>query len=417
MSLVKYITESRIVTQPFPTSTINDILKLDNKELLLVSLLEKLCQTLDQDNALFKNICQYLHEVGLLEDPKLFADRGKQVRQLYSDYLIHLIGQYQHASVDTVPDAQLITKLTVNHSYYAMNFIELEKLGHGGFGEVYKVYNRIDAKKYAVKMVPFLNINDPNNMRAFNEVRCLSELVHENVARYYTSWLELSDKKRTFMSDQESETSVTPSVTPSSTAGEPMIIYPVLHIQMELCMTTLREYLMQRNYARQEAKNGTVEYGLINGILKGMIYIHGRHILHHDLNPNNIFLDEELNPKIGDFGMAVKFKEKAYNLPQFSSGYGVSLYMPLDKQYTTKSDVYSAGLVFFEILSDFKTEMERYKVMTQFKTQRHPVNIPYISIILQMIESEPSLRPEFKYISNDIIRDKQSVFLSNLDKF
>jgi polo-like kinase 1 len=43
-------------------------------------------------------------------------------------------------------------------------------------------------------------------------------------------------------------------------------------------------------------------YGIINGVK----YIHSKHIIHRDLKLGNIFIDDKLNIKIGDFGLATK---------------------------------------------------------------------------------------------------------------
>jgi translation initiation factor 2-alpha kinase 4 len=405
MALVKYLTESSLIpAQTLPTSSINDALKLDNKELLLVSLLEKLCHTLDPDDSLFTDICQYLYKIGLLEDKKLFTNRRKHVREMYSNYLLQLIGQCKQISYEPITTTNLnIDKLVINHSFYAMNFIELEPLGSGGFGHVYKAYNKIDAKKYAIKIVPFMNINDPNNIRAFNEVRCLSDLTHENVARYYSSWLELSDKIRTPVIENDDNMSQSNSHSSIISEIETASIYPVLYIQMELCVTTLREYLVKRNYMRKDSPLDQLidaDQKIIKGILNGMSYIHDNQILHHDLNPNNIFLDANMRPKIGDFGMSVKAQDQ---LPQSSSNYGVELYMAPEYlkcgQYTTKSDVYSVGIILFEILSDFKTDMERYTIIHKFRDFQYTITVePYSVVISQMIQKDPDNRPEFKEI-------------------
>jgi serine/threonine protein kinase len=400
MALVKYLTESQIITPPLTSTTINDVLKLDNKELLLVSLLEKLCQTLDKDNQLFKTICQYLNRIGILEDHKLFSDNKKLIRRMYSDYMIKLIGKCNTTITnhnDDITSMITIDKLVINNSLYAMNFIELERIGNGGFGEVYKVYNRIDTHKYAIKIVPFNDVNDPNNFRAFNEVRCLSELSHQNIARYYTAWLELSDKSQ--LRHDESDELDEVNDDDDTSAG----IYPVMYIQMELCLGNLREYLMQRNYSGLSS-DMTTEKQMIYGIADGLRYIHDNDILHRDLNPNNIFLDANMTPKIGDFGMAIKLEKNDGKPLTMSADLGVCLYMPPEYEeqsiYTKKSDVYSAGIIFFEILNMFKTDMERYKVINEMKRQLYPdtfqlLHSNYHSIINKMIDHDPICRPDF----------------------
>lgn len=357
------------------TEIINDILTINNKDLMLVSLLETLCKITDSKSKLFKKICRYLHKIGILEDPNTYSDDSQMIRKLYSDYLESIMKQ--HCSTNTRSKKQKLIqlgntenmsimnldtkpeyKLQVINSQYSKTFIEMEKIGDGGFGEVYKAYNYLDTTLYAIKKVPFFDVNDPNNIRAFNEVRCLALLNHENIVRYHTTWLELSDKKMDIMEDVD-------AITP---------IYPVLFIQMELCTTSLRKYLVERNYSGKES-NMEWEKECIRGIINGLKYIHANNILHRDLNPNNIFLDRNMIPKIGDFGMAVKV-DTENETTEMSEDIGVQVYMPpeykFDGTYTKKSDVYSAGIIFFELLYIFSTDMERLDVINKIKKGIYP---------------------------------------------
>jgi serine/threonine protein kinase len=248
--------------------------------------------------------------------------------------------------------------LRVMNSQYSNNFIELSKIGEGGFGEIYKVYNNIDAQQYAIKKIPFFESNEADNMRAFNEVRCLAELNHENIVRYHTTWLELSDMSNEFIEDSKFQ------------------IYPTLYIQMELCECSLRDYLVKRNYSGKKV-DMIFEKKCITGIINGVKYIHSKNILHRDINPNNIFLDKFMIPKIGDFGLSMKVGSESQET-YMSSELGVKLYIPPEYEkegiYTKKSDVYSLGIVIFEILQIFSTDVERIEIISKLRTNQYISN-------------------------------------------
>ena len=214
-------------------SLINDILLIDNKEILLVSLLETLCKLTDNVK-LFKKICTYLHKIGIIDNIKSYSKNNQKIRQLYNEYLSKILTQSKsHKLIKDKENEMIIddvkeTSFQLMHSQYSNNFMELEKIGDGGYGEVYRSFNNIDGQIYAIKKVPFIKSDDANNIRAFNEVRNLAIMNHPNVVRYYGTWLELSDHKMEILEDMEVD----------------IPIYPILYIQMELCKMTLRNYLV-----------------------------------------------------------------------------------------------------------------------------------------------------------------------------
>lgn len=69
-------------------------------------------------------------------------------------------------------------------------FETLQFLGSGGFGDVLKVRNKLDGNVYAIKRILLDAKSRQLNKKITREVKLLSRLNHENIVRYYNSWLE-----------------------------------------------------------------------------------------------------------------------------------------------------------------------------------------------------------------------------------
>jgi len=89
-------------------------------------------------------------------------------------------------------------------------------------------------------------------------------------------------------------------------------------------------------------------YQIIKGICLGLHYLHERHIIHLDLKPDNILLDDGMVPKIADFGLSrLLGEEKSRTITQTkigTRGYMAPEYLD-DGEITVKSDIYSLGVI------------------------------------------------------------------------
>jgi len=321
---------------------------INNKDILIVTLLEYICTP--SNTELFKQICSYLLKNNVIDAN---AINSTETRELYIQTLKTLIAKYTRTEIE-------YNKLFA--SRFAIDFDTPAKITSGGFGTVYKVRNKLDEFMYAVKKVPLHDLDE--NMVSFEEVKYLAKLSHDNIVRYHTTWIEMGSYV-----DCDSESSNSSDIVACNS------IIPILHIQMELCDMSLRDYLDNRQVLVDE-RDKKIQ------ILKALVYIHGLGIIHKDINPNNILLKQDII-KLGDFGLAAN-----PNVGEF----GMRLYKPDDKEYSVKYDMYGTGVVFYELDHVFGTVSERYDALGRIEKSG-------------MTSVDPAMRPD----ALDVLRTLQLV--------
>ena len=176
----------------------------------------------------------------------------------------------------------------------------------------------------------------------------------------------------------------------------------VLYIQMPLYETDLKQYIESRDEISTERN-----LNFFCQIIQGLVHIHENDVIHRDIKPANIFLNlETLGLCIGDFGRAVK-KSDSYKTDEglkMTSNAGTTLYMAPEVQgssYNEKCDLYSAGIVLFELftvtaivdenirLSDINFLKESRFIAPDFRDQ-----FPQIAnLILCLTATNPDTRP------------------------
>ncbi|CAL5360729.1 unnamed protein product [Camellia sinensis] len=121
----------------------------------------------------------------------------------------------------------------------------------------------------------------------------------------------------------------------------------------------LREF-KNEDKARRALLDWKMRVNIIEGIAQGLQYLHKYsrlRIIHRDLKTSNILLDDNMNPKISDFGTARIFgdNEAQANTKRIVGTYGyMSPEYALDGLFSVKSDVFSFGVMMLEIISGKK---------------------------------------------------------------
>ena len=235
------------------------------------------------------------------------------------------------------------------------NMLFYENIGSGSFGNVFKTIHKLDKNEYAIKIVPVYN--DMNESKYIKEVEMISKLDNPNIVRYYNSWTDdiLPFDSEKMDLDEDSEFNSNSSLK----LIEPFKINKFLFIQMELCIDNLNNYITNRtniNYIKS--------LDIFKNVCLGINYIHNKNIIHRDIKPSNIMFDKKGIVKIGDFGMSIKL-DKDIKIIQSDNSYGTYNYLAPEviknKEYSVYSDVYSLGIILYELLYIFDTFMERQK--------------------------------------------------------
>ena len=201
-------------------------------------------------------------------------------------------------------------------SIFAGRYQIVEELGKGGMGKVYKALDTELKEKVAIKLIkPEVAADEKTIERFRNELKFARKIRHKNVCQMY----DLNREEGTH------------------------------YITME--------YVHGEDLKRLIRKMGQMSAGQVISIAlqvcEGMAEAHRLGVVHRDLKPQNIMVDEEGNARIMDFGIARSVKGKGI------TGAGVMIgtpeYMSPEqvegKESDQRSDIYSLGIILYEMLT------------------------------------------------------------------
>lgn len=202
------------------------------------------------------------------------------------------------------------------------NFSQDNKLGEGGFGDVYKGTLK-NGKIVAVKKLA-IGQSQRGKAEFESEVKIISNVHHRNLVRL----LGCCNK-----------------------GPELLLVYEYM------ANSSLDRFLFGE---RRGSLRWTQRHDIIMGTARGLAYLHEEFhicIIHRDIKTSNILLDDDFHPKIADFGLARLLPEDQTHLStKFAGtlGYTAPEYS-IHGQLSEKADVYSYGIVVLEIISGQKS--------------------------------------------------------------
>ncbi|CAA6668459.1 unnamed protein product [Spirodela intermedia] len=193
-----------------------------------------------------------------------------------------------------------------------------EILGKGAFKTVYKAFDELDGIEVAWNLVKIDDVlQSPEDLeRLYSEVHLLKLLKHENIIKFYTSWIDEQNKTINI-------------ITELFTSG------------------SLRQYRKKHKKVDMKAVKGWARQ-----ILTGLTYLHCHDppIIHRDLKCDNVFINGNHGEvKIGDLGLATIMQRTnartVIGTPEFMAP---ELY---DEDYNELVDIYSFGMCLLEMVT------------------------------------------------------------------
>lgn len=192
-----------------------------------------------------------------------------------------------------------------------------------------------------------------------------------------------------------------------------------LYIQMQLCRKqSLKEWMRECKAIERHPRVKNV----FEQIVEAVGYVHLKGLIHRDLKPSNIFFSLEGQIKIGDFGLVTDTYEtpspsSVDNAPPFfetrrTQQVGTRLYMSPEqlqgRPYDHKVDIFSLGLIFYELLVDFDTEMERIITLEKLRKGQFPHDfqekfVAEYNLLRSMLAPAPRDRPSTAEIKTMLV--------------
>lgn len=192
-------------------------------------------------------------------------------------------------------------------------------IGSGGFGEVYRAYQPAVGREVAVKIILARYANDPDFVRRFEvEAQLVARLEHIHIVPLYDFW------------------------------RDPDGAYLVMRWLRggNLRDLLLRGSILPLSFVRQ----------MLDQISAALEVAHRSGVIHQDLKPDNVLLDDQRNAFLADFGIAkdlqaLEADDREAQGPRLGTPAYISPEQVLRRPITPQSDIYSLGIMLYELLT------------------------------------------------------------------
>lgn len=264
-------------------------------------------------------------------------------------------------------------------------YTKVSELGTGGNAVVNLVIEKNSKKEYAQKIITIAGSDDTVLKQAKNEVELFKVLDSPFILKYIES----------------------------ETKGNSLYIYMEYAKNGELAQMIKKQAIKGKKFEPQRVLKWLTQCSL------GLAFMHSKNIMHRDLKPQNLFLTENDDLKLGDFGISKEIKTADKLTNTFC---GTRYYMPPEiyrlERYSTAADIWALGCTFYETMTLKKPfEIDMANVSEKNLEEKilrgepsPPLSHMYPEPLRKLVESMLNKRPEdrptiLEILSTDIIQE------------
>ena len=267
----------------------------------------------------------------------------------------------------------------------------IKLLGEGSYGKAFLCTDKSDNSQCVIKQINIQNMNEKDKQDTLNEAKILEKLDHPNIIKF----------KEVFIANKPLKT--LNIVTEYADGGD-----------LSLAIKNQRKEYFKESQI--------LDY--FTQICLAIKHIHGKHIIHRDLKSQNIFLTKTGLVKLGDFGIAKNLNctwQKAKTM--IGTPYYLSPEIVNNKPYSFKSDIWSLGVLLYEMMAlkmPFDANSLPMLTLKIIKGNYAPPPQRYTAdlrnLISQLLNVDPDKRPSVDQILKlPIIKNRIKNYLNEID--
>ncbi|KAI0028441.1 kinase-like domain-containing protein [Vararia minispora EC-137] len=273
----------------------------------------------------------------------------------------------------------------------------LDIIGNGSFGVIRKVRRKSDGSIFARKELNFERMNERDRKQIVAEVNILKDLNHDHIVRYIDRHVDRDAGILYIIMEYCGGGDLSAVIKAAQRTGRP--------IAEEMIWSYFMQILLALQHCHHPNGHARTPSASDSGSITGSNATDGKEkraqVLHRDLKPDNVFLNESNLVKLGDFGLSKALPQASLASTYVGTPYYMSPEVMQEKTYDSKSDIWSLGCLIYELCA-LHPPFHEAKTHAQLSILIQNGRIPPLprgysqalwSVIKAMLNLNPAMRP------------------------